>query len=224
MINFYENKKVKKFVKVVKNPSFDATQIELRSRLLCVGASGTGKTNFLVNYLVASPMTFGKVIIVSKLIEEPLYQFLKDELKGSIVFYSLDQLPSLNEYTDSQKGEEMETLIVFDDLVNDLKKDSKVKDYFIAGRKCGLTMLFLTQSYYKVEKVIRGQLNYLIMLKVSSGKDLKMILSDYSLGITPDELVEIHTEATKEPLSFLKIDINTPNKDKKFSQGFKDFF
>ncbi|KAJ1406647.1 hypothetical protein B484DRAFT_301248, partial [Ochromonadaceae sp. CCMP2298] len=183
-----------------------ATQIELRSRLLCVGASGTGKTNFLVNYLVASPMTFGKVIIVSKLIEEPLYQFLKDELKGSIVFYSLDQLPSLNEYTDSQKGEEMETLIVFDDLVNDLKKDSKVKDYFIAGRKCGLTMMFLTQSYYKVEKVIRGQLNYLIMLKVSSGKDLKMILSDYSLGITSDELVEIHAEATNEPLSFLKID------------------
>ncbi|KAJ1394610.1 hypothetical protein B484DRAFT_340328 [Ochromonadaceae sp. CCMP2298] len=224
MINFYENKKVKKYLKVVKNPSFDATQIELRSRLLCVGGTGTGKTNFLVNFIAASPMTFGRVIIVSKLIEEALYQFLKDELKGSIVFYSLEQLPSLNEYTESQKGEEMETLIVFDDLVNDLKKDSKVKDYFIAGRKCYLTMMFLSQSYFKVEKVIRGQLNYLIMLKVSSGKDLKIILSDYSLGITPDELVEIHTEATKEPLSFLKIDINTPNPDKKFSQGFKDFF
>jgi hypothetical protein len=125
MINFYENKKVKKLLKVVKKPSFDATQIELRSRLLCVGGTGTGKTKLFVNYLASSPMTFGKVIIVSKLIEEPLYQFLKDKLKKSIVFYSLDQLPSLNEYTDSQKGEEMETLIVFDDLVNDLKKTAK---------------------------------------------------------------------------------------------------
>jgi hypothetical protein len=65
---------------------------------------------------------------------------------------------------------------------------------------------------------------YLDLKKTFSGKDLKLILSDYSLGITPEELVEIHGEATKEPLSFLKIDINTPNKDKKFSQGFTDFF
>jgi hypothetical protein len=75
-------------------------------------------------------MTFGKVIVVSKEIEEPLYQFLKDELKGSIVFYSLTQLPPLKELTGSRENG-LETLVVFDELVSDLKKESEVKKIFL---------------------------------------------------------------------------------------------
>jgi hypothetical protein len=124
MINFYENPKVKKFIVEIKNPSLEKTQIEMRSRSLVVGASGTGKTNYLTNYIYKAQNTFGKVIIVSKGIEEPLYEFLKAELKGSIVFYSLDQLPTVVEFNEKREGD-LETLIVFDDLVNDLKKDTK---------------------------------------------------------------------------------------------------
>jgi hypothetical protein len=223
MINFYENPKVKKFMEKIENPTFDNTQMMMRSRSLVVGASGTGKTNFLVNFIASSPLTFGKVIIVSKLIEEPLYKFLTEELKGSIVYYSLDQLPSLKELTDTRENE-LETLIVFDDLVSDLKKGSEVENYFLAGRKCGLTQMFLTQSYFDVEKIIRGQLSYLILLQVSSENDLKLILRDHkSLGITGDQLATIHEEATEDDLSFLKIDINMRKRDKKFSKGFTEF-
>jgi hypothetical protein len=126
MINFYENPNVKKIMEEIKNPSFDATQMTMRSRSLVVGASGTGKINFLVNFIASSPMTFGKVIVVSKEIEEPLYQFLKDELKGSIVFYSLAQLPPLKELTDARENG-LETLVVFDDLVSDLKREARLK-------------------------------------------------------------------------------------------------
>jgi ABC-type cobalamin/Fe3+-siderophores transport system ATPase subunit len=201
---------VKKFIEEIKNPSFDNTQMTMRSRSLVVGASGTGKTNFLVNFIASSPMTFGRVIVVSKEIEEPLNQFVKDELKGSIVFFCLAQ------------GFEM--LVVFDDLVSDFKKGSEVENYFLAGRKCGLTQMFLTQSYYDVEKIIRRQLSYLIILRVSSENDLKMILRDCkSLGITIDELASIHDEATEDDLSFLKIDIKMRKREKKFSKGFTEF-
>jgi type II secretory pathway predicted ATPase ExeA len=126
MINFYENPKVKKYMEEIKNPTFENTQMSMRSRSLVVGASGTGKTNYLVNFIASSPMTFGRVIIVPKLIDEPLYKFLKAELKGSIVFYSLDQLPSLKELTDARENG-LETLVVFDDLVSDLKREARLK-------------------------------------------------------------------------------------------------
>jgi KaiC/GvpD/RAD55 family RecA-like ATPase len=50
MINFYENPKVKKFMEEIKNPSFENTQMTMRSRFLVVGSSGTGKTNFLLHH------------------------------------------------------------------------------------------------------------------------------------------------------------------------------
>jgi hypothetical protein len=84
--------------------------------------------------------------------------------------------------------------------------------------------MFLTQSYYDVEKIIRGQLSYLILLQVSSENNLKMILRDYkSLGITGDQLVSIHEEATEDALSFLKIDIKMRKRDKRLSKEFTEF-
>jgi hypothetical protein len=84
--------------------------------------------------------------------------------------------------------------------------------------------MFLPQSYYDVEKIIKGQLSYLILLQLSSENDLKMILRDYkSLGITADQLVGIHEEATEDDLSFLKIDIKMRKREKKFSKGFTEF-
>jgi hypothetical protein len=74
--------------------------------------------------------------------------------------------------------------------------------------------MFLPQSYYDVEKIIKGQLSYLILLQLSSENDLKMILRDYkSLGI----------KATEDDLSFLKIDIKMRKREKKFSKGFTEF-
>lgn len=226
IINFYEQKKVKKYLKKADNPSWELTNIDLNSRILIVGSSGSGKTNCLLQYIYNSPDTFQKIIIVNKGIEEPLYEFLKNEkeLKGKVLFYTLANLPSMEELKGKMEDPDDQYLVVFDDLVNDIAKDTKIKNYYIAGRKCNMTMVFLSQSYFKVDKVIRGQLNYLILLKLSSNKDLKLVLSDYSLGVEKEELIEIWKDATKEKFSFLKIDINTGDPNKKFSKGFLDYY
>lgn len=226
IINFYEQKKVKKYLKKADNPSWEFTNIDLNSRILIVGSSGSGKTNNCLQYIYNSPNTFQKIVIVNKGIEEPLYEFLKNEkeLKGKILFYNLANLPSMEELKATMEEPEDQYLVVFDDLVNDIARDTKIKNYYIAGRKMNMTMIFLSQSYFKVDKVIRGQLNYLLLLKLSSNKDLKLVLSDYSLGVEKEELVEIWKDATKEKFSFLKIDINTGDPNKKFSKGFLDYY
>lgn len=224
-MNFYEHKEVKKIMGTKKkNPSFENTNINLNSRILIIGASGTGKTNTLVNFVAKSPNTFGLIIIVNKGIEEPLYDYLKSKLKGSIMFHTLETLPSLEEYKELIYDQDLEVLIVFDDLVNDLKKDTKIKNYFIAGRKLNLTMVFISQDYHKVDKVIRGQLNYLLLHRVSSTKDIKLILSDYALGVDKNNLIAMYEDATKQPLNYLKIDIQQGDINKKFSKNLKDFY
>ncbi len=229
-INFYQQKKVKKHIKRKENPSYHLTNIDLNSRILIVGASGAGKTNALLHYIYNSPNTFAKIVICSKGIEEPLYEFLKEEfqkksLRGKLEFHSLESMPTLEQIADLKEDKDEEWLIVFDDLVNDIpKKDTKVKNYYIAGRKLGCTMVFISQSYFRVDKVVRNQLNYLLLLKLSSARDLRLVMSDYALGITPEELVELHRDATREPMQFLKIDINTGDENKKFSKGFLDYY
>ena len=50
-------------------------------------------------------------------------------------------------------------LIVFDDMIADMinnkKLDSIVNELFIRGRKRNISVLFITQSYFKVPKDVR---------------------------------------------------------------------
>jgi len=227
IVNFYENKKVKKHVKEKVNPGYANTQIKLNSKIMIVGSSGSGKTQTLLNYIYYSPHTFAKIIICSKGITEALYEFLKEEksLRGKIMFHTLETMPTVNDLKKTMSDPDDEYLIVFDDIVNDLKANNPlVSNYYICARKCNMTTLFLTQSFYRTPKVVRGQLDYLILLKVSSKKDLKLVLSDFALGIEPEELVDLHRDATREQFSFLKIDVNNSDPNKKFSRLFNLFY
>ena len=51
-----------------------------------------------------------------------------------------------------------------------------------------------------------------------------MILADCSSGIEKDELVTLYKPAVKQPFHFLKIDLETGDKNKKFSKIFTDFY
>jgi hypothetical protein len=229
MINLYKHEKVKKFIEKTENPSYEDTHMDLNSRTLIVGGSGTGKTNALVNYIMLSPNTFQHIIICNRSVEEPLYQCLKDQLdkKGKITFFTVATLPELNALAETRESKSDQYLVVFDDLIADLddrKYQKKLINYFTIGRKVGLTMIFLSQSYYKVPKTIRLQLNYLMLLRLSSNADLKAILSDFALGVSKDQLVEMYRAATDSAMNCLKIDINTTEPSMKFGRNFTDQF
>jgi hypothetical protein len=60
----------------------------------------------------------------------------------------------------------------------------------------------------------------MIIKKLANNKDIVTILKDYSLGnIDKSQLLKLYSEATKDYLDFLFIDIDAPN-DKKFRKGF----
>jgi len=102
-------------------------------RSLVVAPSGSGESNFITNLISLFCKVKGvqdRIFIFCKSRDEPLYQFLGDKSKWLILVHkTLEKLPALNNLQPSEQ-----TLIIFDDIVNDLKKYPISSEYFIRGR------------------------------------------------------------------------------------------
>ena len=97
-------------------------------------------------------------------------------------------------------------LVVWDDLV--LSKDlSMVENNYIRARKLNVSVIFLSQSYYRIPKMIRNNCTYMVLLKLSGQREVNMILSEMGLGVTKEQLLKIYEFATREKLQGLLIDL-----------------
>jgi energy-coupling factor transporter ATP-binding protein EcfA2 len=235
IINFYEVDDVKKISKPSIDNLYPATNIKINTINLVVGGTGCGKSNAIMNLLYLSSHgqgVFAKIILVCKT-DETLYTFLKKKIPPEqlIIYKSINDLPDCNtfetQYTKEPKQRE-ETLLIIDDFIadcEDKKMRQKIENFAIFGRKKALTQIYLAQSYFKVPKTIRLQLHYLWLLSLPNKKDLSLVLSSYSLPVEENDLKEMVKEATKEKLSFLKINLNCScDLNEKFSIGFLDHF
>ena len=67
--------------------------------------------------------------------------------------YSNDMHNVYKNIDDYNSDEDCKTLIVFDDIIADMinnrKLDSTVTELFIRGRKLDISLVFITQSYFK---------------------------------------------------------------------------
>jgi hypothetical protein len=222
IINFYEHKNIKKYITSYHNPCFKDTQMSIPARMGIVAPSGSGKSQFVLNYIAKCSDTFGHVVIVCKAME-PLYELLRDKIGSkNVTFYlKLTDLPAPNDLNMGKK----QVLLIFDDQ-NAEKKQEKIEEYFLRGRKvgAGITMMYLAQNFFSIPTLIRRQFNYVIILKLSGSKDLKAIIQNYSLGLDANEIVKLCKDATKDKFNFFKISVEERNENKVFSHNFTGFY
>ena len=182
--------------------------------------SGTGKSNMIVNLIELFSKgegTFSSIEIFCRCKDEPLYQYLSDKTKGIIKIYEdLNELKNIKTYDKT-----LNNLVIFDDLVF-TKDQSKISEFFLRGRKQGISLIYLSQSYYQIPKMIRLNSNYLVILKLGQKRNLNMIMSELSLGVTKDQLIKIYSYATRDKFSVLMVDLDEPNTNKKFRKNFLD--
>jgi ABC-type dipeptide/oligopeptide/nickel transport system ATPase component len=211
----------KKFLLKSHNPHFDTHHIKLPFRMIIAGNSGSGKTQTLLNLLYNMPDTFEKIFIVTKNKDEPLYNYLEDKLgkEGLSIKEGITELPDLDSLDKEQNN-----LIVLDDLVNEPTKQQRpVCDYFIRARKKNCSIIYISQSFYAVPKLIRDNISYLIIKQVSSMKNLTMICRECSLGIEKKQLKKIYDDATQSKQDFLLIDLEG-DKDERFRKNFDEIY
>ena len=69
-------------------------------------------------------------------------------------------------------------LIVFDDMIADMESNTKstmVTEFFLVGRKLNISVVFISQSYFKVPNTIRLNAAHYFIMKIPNKKELQVI-------------------------------------------------
>jgi len=221
IVNFYEIIP-KKYLLNVVNPNFNLHKIEIPFRMCVVAPSGSGKTNFVINLIRVFSQgkgTFTDITIVTRNKDEPLYNWLASQSDSIKIVEGMHNNPKLDDY-----DKEYNHLLIWDDLMLSINL-KPVEDYYIRARKKNVSLMFLSQSYVDIPKVIRKNSTYLILFDLGGSKrEQDFILKEWSGELDRDELRAIYNDAVAEKLNPLIIKGGKTKKNEKYRKGFNDFY
>ena len=98
-------------------------------------------------------------------------------------------------------------------MINNKKLDSIVTELFIRGRKLNISIVFITQSYFKLTKDVRLNSTHFFIMKIPNKRELQQIALNHSSDIDFKDFTKIYKKYTKEPYSFLVTDTTLPSDD-----------
>ena len=195
-------------------------------RILIIGGSGSGKTNALLNLINNQP-DIDKIYSYAKDPHEDKYQFLikKTESIGlkhfndpkAFIEYSNDMHDVYKNIDHYNPDKENKILIVFDDMIADMisnkKLNSIITELFIRGRKLNISLVFITQLYFKFPKNVRLNTTYIFIMKIPDKRELQQIAINHSSDINTKDFINIYKKCTDKPYSFLANDTSLLSND-----------
>ena len=101
-------------------------------------------------------------------------------------------------------------LVIVDDFADDptFSRHSKLlHSLFTRGRHNSISTIVSTQKFTAVAPIIRVNATFLCVYRLRNTKDLETFLEELSALVPRKELIEIYQVATKEPYSFLYINL-----------------
>ena len=162
-------------------------------RMLIIGPSGSGKTNTLL-HLINHLHPIDKIYLYTKDLHEPKFEYLinKREQAGiknlndlhAFIEYSDDMNNVLDDINNYNKNRDKKVLIVFDDMIPDIEYNKNfkriIKELFYRARKINVSIVFITQSYFRALKDARLNRTLYILMKIGNKKELKRIAEEKS--------------------------------------------
>ena len=162
-------------------------------RMLIIGPSGSGKTNTLL-HLINNLHPTDKIYLYAKNLSESKYEFLinKREQAGiknlngphAFIEYSNDMDDVLDDINNYNKNRDKKVLIVFDNMIAYIMSSKKfkaiIKELFIRCRKLNISIVFITQSYFRTPKDARLNSAHYVIMKIQSRKELQNIAQENS--------------------------------------------
>ena len=193
-------------------------------RISIIGGYGSGKTNALVNPLSNQP-DIDKIYLYVKDPYEVNYQYLINKRKKvglnhyddpkAFIEYSNDMQDVYKNIEEYNLGKKRKVLIGFNDMIADMINNKKlnliVTELFIKGRKLNISIVFMTQSYFKVPKEVRLNTTHFFIMKIPNKRELQQIALNHSLDIAFKDFMKIYQKCTAEPYSFSVNDTILPS-------------
>lgn len=201
------------------NPHYEKTHMfKVPFRMVIVAGSGAGKTNTALNILENMGGTFTKVHLCIASPSEPLYDLLKDKLKDKLEIYTGEipvggrsrltqpNVPTLDSIAEEDNEGWVPQLVIFDDLCL-YERQPRIEQYYIRGRKKGISMMYLSQSWFKVPPTVRRQCNYTILKRNVTESDLKRIKNQMSMDVSVKDFCRMYRDCTKSMQDFMFCDM-----------------
>ena len=114
-------------------------------------------------------------------------------------------------------NKENKILIVFADMIADMinnkKLNSIITKLFIRDRKLNISLVFITQSYFKVPKDVRLNTTHFFIMKIPNKRELQQIAINHSSDINTKDFINIYKKCTDKPYSFLVNDTTLASDD-----------
>ena len=115
-----------------------------------------------------------------------------------------DVYKNLEEYS---LGKERKVLIAFDDMIADTINNKKVNpivtELFIRGRKLNISIVIITQTYFRVPKEFRLNTIHFFIMKIPNKIELQQITLNHSSDIDFKDSMKIYKRyTTVKPYSF----------------------
>ena len=133
-----------------------------------------------------------------------------------------DVLEDINNYN---KNRNKKVLIIFDNMIADIMRSEKfkaiVKELFIRCRKLNVSIVFITQSYFRTPRDVRLNSTHYIILKISNKKELKIIAEENSGHLDFKEFLKIYNYCTRDPYLFMMVDTR-PTAHVTFKKNFDE--
>ena len=196
-------------------------------RMLIIGPSGSGKTNTLLHLIqnLNETTPVDKIYLYAKDLTEPKYEFLINNRKNAgikhfnhstaFIEYSNDMEDVFTYIDDYNEKRKRKVLIVFDDMIADIMSSTKfqaiIKELFIRCRKLNISIVFITQSYFRTPKDARLNSTHYVIMKIQSRKELQNIAQENSGDIDFKDFLKISKDYTSEPYSCIIIDTAVPS-------------
>lgn len=222
VVNFYKELP-KGMIPAYHNPQYAKIKIKHPFYAGIYGGTGSMKTNTLLNLLKRLNGTFEKIILCVKSSDEPLYKWLKAKVPpGNLEIFENGVVPEVEKYKETPG----QFIIIFDDLVADKKAQGAIEQWFLRGRKAGqlgASMIYLSQSYFRTSKFIRIQQNLVFLKRLTSSRDLNLVISDFGLMGVKKEIIKAYKEVvdeSKENFFLIRVEAE---EGERFSRNFTDF-
>ena len=202
--------------------------------MLIIGPSASGKTNILL-HLINNLHPIDKIYLYEKDIHEAKYEYLINKIEQTgiknlndphaFIEYSDDIDDVLDDINNFDKNRDKKVLIVFVDMIADIEYNKKfkriIKELFYRARKINVSIVFITQSYFRALKDARLNSTHDIQTKIGNKKELKRIAEEQLGHLDYKDFLRIYNYCTREPYSFMLIDTR-PTASITFKKNFDE--